>query len=682
MSVDDSSTPAQSDQTTSVDPQTPPAQVPTTNQAGGDTGTSNPPDGGAVSSVAPPPQEDGAGNVKTGSLDPSNPDSTPSDVQNPAVAAPGSVAKATASPAKPAAYTPQPDKPPSKFLGALMTSAKYLSGLNNATTSKYNPVTGAVETTAAHPSMGQILATLAIHAVQGIAAGAGAHGPNAIGEAAQAGLEQGEKSSQQVLAANATSLKNADEERTSQLQSVEANMRMLQLQQSMARQDEEQFQNLEKLHAPMIQSIKDQNPDDVPVEHVTEDMVHSPSFHKNYPITEFYPLVDGYIAQTDGNGNQEYKDIHGNISTEQTPGSRKAWQATYAMIKRTAPMSMKDGDGDLHDWASEAETGGIYPKGTSEVANSATVSGPGAAVTSTKVATQQIFQADATRWNDTLTRADGGTPGQPAASTVPDPNKTPAWNYTTHDLVQAAAQNEGKTNPDGSPSPAARFHNPTNLKATPQQMADHSVDFDPKTGFRIFKTDEEGTAAAEADVEYKRAHHPDWTISQLSDTWTNGDPNAAKNYATSLTKMTAGSGQPGQTPAGQPLPDVQQFARENKGFDNAIFQFENGMKDSAQKNKGVPNIGDAISSMKSKSGAQLMYKFFGGTERVRALVNQQETDQKVQDTVATAKGKDALEQAAYKERMHWLTVPQGYVPSDHPEIMTMGPTQAREFLAS
>jgi hypothetical protein len=247
-----------------------------------------------------------------------------------------------------ATSTTQPQKAaPHPWAQALYSTAETLAGGPRFQTT-VDPNTGTVTRTPVAPSGKSLALALALTAISGSLRGISATGPNAVGKAAGLGMDQGQQIAQQRQQADQQQADNAIKD--AQLQQVTAsnNLKLISYAQSVGKADEQAnqdsiaadaqaYKDAKAAGAVVADNVSDQTAKDV----------------KTYPLGTYDRVAVGFHKRLDAEGNEVNIDPSGRVVPEGTPGSRPAYDRTYAIIDKH-PVSLTDDQGKNLPWVTEA----------------------------------------------------------------------------------------------------------------------------------------------------------------------------------------------------------------------------------------------------------------------------------------------------------------------------------------
>jgi hypothetical protein len=231
-----------------------------------------------------------------------------------------------------------------RFLDRARTITDQMVGGDPYTTS-IDPNTGVTTRTRQPLSPRAISMALVLEALQGAAAGAGKTGPGALGQAAQAGLAQGEKIAAQRTAAQTAQDTQAQTDVKNQQESVRNMLQTRQLLQTSAKQDEENSL------MPVTQSAQ-----------AWADAQKDPSsilgqgldYNAAYKLLS-QPGVMGHASivttgaqnATGPDGKPVWVNHNGDVVAAGTDGAHTLKQYTLAVVKDNAPTNLTDASGKL-----------------------------------------------------------------------------------------------------------------------------------------------------------------------------------------------------------------------------------------------------------------------------------------------------------------------------------------------
>jgi hypothetical protein len=238
-------------------------------------------------------------------------------------------------------------------LPPVQTHAQRLLQTARAITSAMSP--GGFYKTAIDPNTGETTRTeqpvsgrsiglaIALEALTGGLAGAGAHGPNAIGQAAQAGLQQGEKIAQQHQDQQAQLDQQAQTDQNTQFAVLNGNLRVSQNAQMLGKQDQEMHNASVAAYAPQLAYVQENAPDSIQASKVSEQDAKD---MKRWPVTQYQRVPDGVVPRLNSDGSQTFVDYRGRVVDPNTRGARPAWDNTYSIVDSKASAPLTDDSGN------------------------------------------------------------------------------------------------------------------------------------------------------------------------------------------------------------------------------------------------------------------------------------------------------------------------------------------------
>jgi hypothetical protein len=183
---------------------------------------------------------------------------------------------------------------------------------------------------------------IALEALTGAAAGAGAHGTGAMGQAAAAGVQQGEKIAQQHADQQAQLDQQAQTDRATQFSVLEGNMRIQQNAMMLGKQDQDMHNASVQAYAPQLDYVTANAPDSIQAAKVSEQDAKDT---KKWPVYQYQRIPDGVVPRLNTDGSQTFVDYRGRVVDQNTSGARPAWDNTYSIVDSKASAPLVDEDG-------------------------------------------------------------------------------------------------------------------------------------------------------------------------------------------------------------------------------------------------------------------------------------------------------------------------------------------------
>lgn len=195
---------------------------------------------------------------------------------------------------------------------------------------------------------------IALEALTGGLAGAGAHGPNAIGQAAAAGLQQGQQIAQQHAQQQAQLDQQAQTDLNTRYQTLKNNLTLSTQARALSKADEQDHIDAESQARPLYEAA--QHAGAIVADNL-EDV--DALDHKKYPIDQFDRYLVGHHIANDADGHQiSMIPGSGRIVPEGTAGSIPKYVNTWAIADRHKFTLGEDGT-NLPFWDSQVRRGGI-----------------------------------------------------------------------------------------------------------------------------------------------------------------------------------------------------------------------------------------------------------------------------------------------------------------------------------
>lgn len=212
-------------------------------------------------------------------------------------------------------------------------------------TTKIDPTTGETTRTP-HPLNARALSlSLVLEAIQGGASGAGKTGPGATGQAAEAGLKQGEQIADNRQQAQAQSDQQSQTDLRNRQQVITNLLQTRQLAQTLGRQSLEEAQKSVAADSAEWQAHQEDQSSIINQGMSHDDayaaLAKLPPGTAQVLITAARPRVDPKT------GKPVYQLPNGQPVDQDTPGAYQAPDFTYAVVKPTAKHSITDNDGNL-----------------------------------------------------------------------------------------------------------------------------------------------------------------------------------------------------------------------------------------------------------------------------------------------------------------------------------------------
>lgn len=189
--------------------------------------------------------------------------------------------------------------------------------------------------------------SLVLEALEGGIAGAGAKGTNAVGEAAQAGLQKGEQISQQKQAAQQQQDAQAQQDLRTRQQVISNLLQTRQLAMSLGRQSLDEAQESVKSDADKWARAQE-NPQDI----ISKDLGHDDAYAmvNKLPMGTAQVVITGAHPRTDPKtGAPVYQLPSGQIVDKETDGAYQAPDFTYAVVKPESKIGITDANGELDE---------------------------------------------------------------------------------------------------------------------------------------------------------------------------------------------------------------------------------------------------------------------------------------------------------------------------------------------
>lgn len=207
-----------------------------------------------------------------------------------------------------------------------------------------DPNTGETTRTPQPLSARALSLSLIMEALQGGLSGAGARGPNATGQAAEAGLQQGERIAAQRQQAQADSDQQAQTDIKTRQQVVINGMQTRQLAMTLGRQSMEDAQAQVAVDAPDWQAHQE-DPQSILGQGLTKEDAYAQLAKLGYGNAQV--LLTGVKPRVDPKTGEPLYQLNGKIVPKDTPGAYTAPDFQYALVKPDAKISPVNDDGTL-----------------------------------------------------------------------------------------------------------------------------------------------------------------------------------------------------------------------------------------------------------------------------------------------------------------------------------------------
>lgn len=239
--------------------------------------------------------------------------------------------------------TVQQQQPQDKF-GWLRNAAETLTGGPRYTTS-YDE-NGNVTRTRVQPSLGHLGMAIALEALSGGLAAASAKGPNAIGQGAAAGLQQGQQIAQQNTEAEQRQQEQAEQDQKIKQQAVANNMNFQQNTMLLGRMKMENAQaGVEADKSRVAFFDKPENESRILLNEGTADDVYKTL--AQHPGAQVLRLA--VHPRVDAQGKSVFQNMHGQPVDENTPGAYQAPDFSYRVVDPTPITGIVDDNGNITD---------------------------------------------------------------------------------------------------------------------------------------------------------------------------------------------------------------------------------------------------------------------------------------------------------------------------------------------
>jgi hypothetical protein len=372
------------DQQSSITPDTttnPPAPTPTQQPDGADT------QAGSLTALTPGPQDPNATTPgPLASLTPGGPQTqdapdqyVPSTLPQP-TNAPPKVATPAAAPAAPLTFTQKLLKTSSEIFKAMGGGDQYTTTFD---------ANGVPTRTPAKMDKTHLGLAIALEALSGGLAGAGAHGTAATGEAAGAGLQEGEKIGAARNAQQEQADQKAQQDYVRKFETTKANLQMFDTMQAVGKHSYDIANGPVTAMASYMEYWTQHDPDKIIDPDVDEKTALAVS---NNPLYHAFRVPTQTIPKLDSNGNQIYTDHAGMPVKQGTPGSTPAWDHRFALVHRDADVRLKGDDGQLTPAAQAQIDQGRLDPSMKNAASDATVPAGGQITSTAQVQTANAMK--------------------------------------------------------------------------------------------------------------------------------------------------------------------------------------------------------------------------------------------------------------------------------------------------
>lgn len=246
--------------------------------------------------------------------------------------------------------SPRPQAPPTpptatqKFLQRAREISSDITGGDPYKTT-IDPNTGETTRVRQPLSPRALSLSLIMEALQGGLSGAGAHGPDAVGQAAQAGLKQGQQIAEQRQDAQANQDQQAQTDLRTRQQVITNLLQTRQLAQTLGRQSLDEAQKSVAADSAEWQSHQEDQSSII-----SQGLSHDDAYATlgKLPPGTAQVLITGARPRVDPKtGKPVYQLPNGQPVDQNTPGAYQAPDFTYAVVKPTSKHALTDNDGNL-----------------------------------------------------------------------------------------------------------------------------------------------------------------------------------------------------------------------------------------------------------------------------------------------------------------------------------------------
>jgi hypothetical protein len=371
---------------------------------------------------------------------------------------------------------------------------------------------------------------IALEALSGGLAGAGAHGTAATGEAAAAGLQQGEKIADQRRQTQEVADQKAQQDYVRKFESTKAALATYQGMQAIGKQD------YDIANAPVPNNQKrlafweQHNPEKVGDPDVAE--ADLPEALKKHPITDYFPMAIATEPKIDPKtGEEAWQDAHGRTVPPGTPWAHKQYVHRYALIHRDADADTHDEEGNLAADMADQVAWGVTKPDIAQTGQTTSVPAAGNATNNAEVLVRKGFDGLVNGKNGILAQINNyrhlvdGKPENASPSAV-DPSTSSVYDLfggNTSKMADFIKSQEGnKVQANGQPTRAMRDKNPGMLVADASWTGpvDKENLAPGQAPYRVYQTDQQGSDALDQQIAAWQKANPNESIQSFFSKYT------------------------------------------------------------------------------------------------------------------------------------------------------------------
>jgi hypothetical protein len=457
-------------------------------------------------------------------------------------------------------------------------------------TTSIDPVTGKTTRTEQPLTGGSIAKAIALEALTGLAAGAGEHGPNAIGAAAAAGLGQGEKIAEGRKQTQEAADQKAQQDYVRQFEAFKTNLSVFESMQNAGKHDFDMANSPVELNSKYFEWLKENNQGKIGDSDVNEKDSLDVS---KFPAAEYYRLPTSTQPDIDPEtGQPKWQDIHGRSVAPNTPFGHPVFVHQYAMIHRDADAPLKGADGEVDPGLQAQMQYGVADPSLGQAAQDAKQPAGPYITGNSRVTTLKSFENLVNSKNGVISQVNHYRALVEGNGNNVGPNQYDTDKDSVYDLFGGnlnkmedfIEKHEGKTQPDGSPSRSVRNNNPGNLVAN-KAWIDGGGKVDDKNlppgqaPFRVYGSYEEGRNALDEQLATWQKENPDQSINSFFQRYTTPGQtgkdglNDQQRYVQSALKAN-GAGDANQIgDALKPMANFADTVKNTPGAERAVTSF-------------------------------------------------------------------------------------------------------------
>jgi hypothetical protein len=185
---------------------------------------------------------------------------------------------------------------------------------------------------------------IALEALQGGLAAAPAHGTNATGAGAAAGLEQGEKIGEQRAQVQEQADQKAQQDYVRKFETTKANLQMFETMQAVGKHSFDVANAPVEAYKAWLENLREKNKDMIADPDVNEQEALSIEQHSMHELMRI-PTVT--LHKLDNDGKPLWTNNQGNPVPPNTLGATPAWDYRFAMVHRDADGGFRDAEGNV-----------------------------------------------------------------------------------------------------------------------------------------------------------------------------------------------------------------------------------------------------------------------------------------------------------------------------------------------